>query len=160
MAQPPTPRLIRLRDAPTYPGMDKNRFNRKVRSNLAQIPIGKQGIAFDRLEIDAWLEDYVKCNGRRPKLHQVEDDICQNETKCRGILDKVTNKQTVNQCRRCHRQQTDQGRDKITEERGQDRAVKSVCLFGYFRALCCCLTAGANGHTCLVPACLKSAELS
>ena len=50
------PRLIRLRDAPFYLGMDRNRFNAEVRPSLTQIPIGEQGIAFDRLELDAWVE--------------------------------------------------------------------------------------------------------
>ena len=58
------PRLVRLRDAPAYLGMDRNRFNRKVRPHLTNIPIGRQGIAFDRLELDAWVEDYISCNGR------------------------------------------------------------------------------------------------
>ena len=53
------PRLIRLRDAPAYLGMDRNRFNREVRTKLTEIPIGKQGIAFDRLEMDAWAEQYI-----------------------------------------------------------------------------------------------------
>ena len=58
------PRLIRLRDAPGYFGMDRNRFNREVRPWLIEIPIGSQGIAFDRLEMDAWVEDYKSRNGR------------------------------------------------------------------------------------------------
>ena len=58
------PRLVRFRDAPYYLGMDRNRFNREVRPCLTQIPIGRQGIAFDRLELDAWVDDYVSCNGR------------------------------------------------------------------------------------------------
>ncbi len=37
------PRLVRLRDAPRYLGMDKNRFNREVRPCLVVIPIGTQG---------------------------------------------------------------------------------------------------------------------
>jgi integrase len=45
------PRFIRLRDAPSYLGMDKNRFNRDVRPLLDVIPIGSQGIAFDRLDL-------------------------------------------------------------------------------------------------------------
>jgi len=65
---PPTPgllpRLIRLRDAPFYLGMDRNRFNAEVRRHLTNIRIGRQGIAFDRLELDAWVEDYVSRNGR------------------------------------------------------------------------------------------------
>jgi hypothetical protein len=36
------PRFIRLRDPPTYLGMDKNRFNREVRPQLCMIPIGTE----------------------------------------------------------------------------------------------------------------------
>ncbi len=58
------PRLIRLRDAPYYLGMDRNRFNAEVRPSLTEIPIGKQGVAFDRLDLDAWADDYKRRNGR------------------------------------------------------------------------------------------------
>ncbi len=58
------PRLIRLRDAPNYLGMDRHRFNKEVRPSLSIIPIGKQGIAFDRLDLDKWVEDYKQCNER------------------------------------------------------------------------------------------------
>lgn len=58
------PRIIRLRDTPFYLGMDRNRFNTEVRPFLTTIPIGRQGIAFDRLELDAWVADYVSRNGR------------------------------------------------------------------------------------------------
>jgi len=58
------PRLIRLRDAHTYLGMDRNRFNAEVRPYISEIPIGKQGIAFDRLDLDAWADDYKVSNGR------------------------------------------------------------------------------------------------
>ena len=58
------PRLIRMRDAPHYLGMDRNRFNSEVRPYLCEIPIGRQGIAFDRVDLDAWLEEYKTRNGR------------------------------------------------------------------------------------------------
>jgi hypothetical protein len=58
------PRLIRFRDAPLYCAMDRNRFNVEVRPYVTEVPIGQQGVAFDRLELDAWLEDYVSRNGR------------------------------------------------------------------------------------------------
>jgi hypothetical protein len=58
------PRLIRYRDAPLYLGMDRNRFNAEVRPFITAIPIGKQGIAFDRLDLDAWADDYIQRNGR------------------------------------------------------------------------------------------------
>jgi hypothetical protein len=44
--------------------MDRNRFNAEVRPYLTEVPIGKQGIGFDRLELDAWFEDYKSRNGR------------------------------------------------------------------------------------------------
>jgi hypothetical protein len=57
------PRFIRLRDAPSYLGMDKNRFNREVRPLVRAIPIGTQGIAFDRLDLDSWADEYKSRNG-------------------------------------------------------------------------------------------------
>ena len=67
MSQPILPRLIRLRDAARYCGMDPNRFNAEVRPYLIEIPIGKQGIAFDRLDLDAWVDQYKDRNGRPGK---------------------------------------------------------------------------------------------
>jgi len=65
---PVQPRLIRFSVAPAYVGMDRNRFNQEVRPFLTEIPIGKQGIAFDRLELDAWVEDYKSRIGRPGRL--------------------------------------------------------------------------------------------
>jgi hypothetical protein len=58
------PRVVRFRDAPFYLGMDRNRFNAEVRPYLTEVSIGTQGIGFDRLELDAWFEDYKSRNGR------------------------------------------------------------------------------------------------
>jgi len=58
------PRIVRFRDAPGYVGMDRNRFNAEVRPYLTEVPIGTQGIGFDRLELDAWIDDYIARNGR------------------------------------------------------------------------------------------------
>ena len=58
------PRFMRLRDAPSYLGMDKNRFNRDVRPSLRAIPIGVQGVAFDRIDLDTWADQYKNRNGR------------------------------------------------------------------------------------------------
>ena len=73
------PRLIRLRDVPTYLGMDRHRFNNEVRPHLREIPIGIQGIAFDRLDLDAWVEQYKHCNGRPALRRSVWD-----EKECQG----------------------------------------------------------------------------
>ncbi len=63
----PLPRILRFRDAPSYLGMDRNRFNHIVRPFITEIPIGIQGIAFDRLELDRWADHYIKSNGRPGK---------------------------------------------------------------------------------------------
>ena len=60
------PRFIRFRDVSFYLGMDRNRFNEEVRPYLTEIPIGEQGIAFDRFELDAWADDYILRKGRPP----------------------------------------------------------------------------------------------
>ena len=72
-----TPRLIRLRDAPRYLGMDRNRFNLEVRPLLREVPIGAQGVAFDRVDLDAWADDYIARNGRAPKKGEIwgESDL-------------------------------------------------------------------------------------
>lgn len=69
------PRLIRLRDAPGYLGMDRNKFNAEVRPFVTEIPLGKQAVAFDRLDLDAWVDHYKNCNGRpgRPLGGQLWD---------------------------------------------------------------------------------------
>jgi hypothetical protein len=84
------PRLIRLRDAPGYLGMDRNKFNAEVRPFLTEIPLGKQAVAFDRLELDGWVDDYISRNGRRPKAFRPEDDICLNATVCRDSASRAT----------------------------------------------------------------------
>ena len=72
MSEAILPRLIRLRDAHRYLGMDPNRFNAEVRPYLVEIPIGKQGIGFDRLDLDAWFEDHKSRNGRPGKRKGAE----------------------------------------------------------------------------------------
>jgi len=64
MAMQLNPRFIRARDAHGYCGMARTLFNDTIRPKITVIPIGKQGIAFDRLEIDAALDEYKQCNGR------------------------------------------------------------------------------------------------
>jgi hypothetical protein len=61
------PRLIRLRDAAHYLGMDRHRFDKEVRPFLTEIPIGIQGKAFDRLDLDKWVDYYKERSGRPSK---------------------------------------------------------------------------------------------
>lgn len=58
------PRLIRLRDIPHYLGMDRHRFDQEVRPFVTEIPIGTQGKAFDRLDLDKWVDYYKQRSGR------------------------------------------------------------------------------------------------
>lgn len=89
------PRLIRLRDAPNYLGMDRHRFNDEVRPYLMTIPIGEIGIAFDRLDLDAWLDDYKQCKGRPPLKGRPiwEEKKCQDSLSA-GTSGTLTKKST------------------------------------------------------------------
>jgi hypothetical protein len=50
--------------------MNKNRFNQDVRPWVVSIPIGKQGVAFDRLDLDAWANEHKRRNGRPAALFE------------------------------------------------------------------------------------------
>jgi hypothetical protein len=71
------PRIIRIRDAPFYLGMDKNRFNAEVRPTLTELKIGTQGVAFDRLELDAWVDDLISRTGNKTSTNKQEKISCQ-----------------------------------------------------------------------------------
>jgi hypothetical protein len=57
------PRFIRFRDAPAYLGMDRKEFNKSVRPFVPEYRIGIQGVAFDRLDLDVWADDYCQRSG-------------------------------------------------------------------------------------------------
>lgn len=61
-------RLIRHRDAPAYLGMNKNKFRLEVKPYLVVIPLGKRAVAYDRLDLDAWADQYKRRNGRPAQL--------------------------------------------------------------------------------------------
>ncbi len=79
------PRVIRFRDAPAYLGMDRNRFNAEARPFLTEVPIGTQGIGFDRLELDAWFEDYKSCNGRPAQKGDYAWDANESPASSKGL---------------------------------------------------------------------------
>src|SRR5208283_5966774 len=70
------PRFIRHRDAPAYLGMCRDVFDTAVRPSLTEIPIGARGVAFDRLDLDAWATHYKQSNGK-PPVHG--DYSCQQQ---------------------------------------------------------------------------------
>lgn len=39
--------------------MCRDEFNKTVRPNVREFPIGKQGVGFDRLELDRWADAYI-----------------------------------------------------------------------------------------------------
>jgi hypothetical protein len=83
------PRLIRLRDVTHYLGMDRHRFNKEVRPFLTVIPIGIQGIAFDRLDLDRWVDYYKERSGRpinkRLELWDVKKRLDSTNVESAGI---------------------------------------------------------------------------
>jgi len=59
------PRIVRIKDAPAYLGTNINYFNQHIRSDLSEFRVGDKGVGFDRLDLDRWVDDYVKEHGRR-----------------------------------------------------------------------------------------------
>lgn len=62
-----TPRVLRQKDAPAYLGMSERIFNKDIRPHLTEIPIGKRGVGFDRVEIDEFFDIYKEQNGHPGK---------------------------------------------------------------------------------------------
>ncbi|WP_244868175.1 MULTISPECIES: hypothetical protein [Pseudomonas] len=54
------PRFIRAKHAPAYLGMCRAIFDGTVRPHVREFPIGKQGVAFDRHELDQWADAYIE----------------------------------------------------------------------------------------------------
>jgi hypothetical protein len=44
--------------------MDRNRFQKEVKPYVTTVPIGTQGIGYDRFDLDAWWDEYKRRNGR------------------------------------------------------------------------------------------------
>ena len=62
--QPHLVRSIKASQAHQYLGMNRHRFDQLVRPCLVKISLGKKGAVYDRLDLDAWFEQYKSCNGR------------------------------------------------------------------------------------------------
>jgi hypothetical protein len=56
------PRFIRAMQAPAYLGMCRAEFNKVARPHLPEIAIGKQGIAFDRHDLDRFADQLKQTN--------------------------------------------------------------------------------------------------
>ena len=82
-----SPRIIRMRDAPRYLGMHRDLFNQLVRPFVTEIRLGKQGIGFDRIELDNWFEHYKARSGRPAESHDRRLDIW-DEKKTPGLYQR------------------------------------------------------------------------
>lgn len=87
------PRLIRLRDAAKYLGMDRNRFNNEVRPFLVTLKIGQQGIAFDRFDLDKWADEFKQSQSKPPqrlmRWQPLEDQTLLREKKRSLVRKKI-----------------------------------------------------------------------
>ena len=60
------PKWVRLRDIPAYTGMDQKLFNRIVRPHLVEIRLSSKCVAFDKVDLDHWMDEYKVGNGLPP----------------------------------------------------------------------------------------------
>ena len=64
MASQYPPRFLRPLEAACYAGMGRTLFENEIRPLLPEIKLGKQGVGFDRLDLDEVLDDYKSRNVR------------------------------------------------------------------------------------------------
>lgn len=90
------PRIIRMRDAPFYLGVNKNYFNSDIRPYLTEIKIGIQGIAFDRLDLDAWVDEMKNRIGKpaNKTLEQKTWDVKKYPASSKGAKSTTSIKQS------------------------------------------------------------------
>ena len=60
------PRIVRAGAAPKYCGMSREVFDAEIRPMVTRVPVGTQGVGFDRLELDRALDDYIARRGQAP----------------------------------------------------------------------------------------------
>jgi hypothetical protein len=53
--------------------MCRDEFNKVVRPYVREFPIGKQGVGFDRLELDQWADQYIAAHSN-PKPGHADPD--------------------------------------------------------------------------------------
>lgn len=57
-------RWLNPKNAAAYLGTNINLFNKDIRPHLVEIPIGERGIRFDKLDLDAFADQYKTRYGR------------------------------------------------------------------------------------------------
>ncbi len=73
-------RFYRRAEAAQYLGMSTFTFDREARPYLTEIPIARQGIAFDRVEMDAWADNHKAANGRPAQKEGLWQSECRAST--------------------------------------------------------------------------------
>ena len=120
------PRLLRHRDAPAYLGVDRNRFNAEVRPSLTEIPIGRRGWAFDRLELDAWADAYIAARGRPSRKSTKGAVPCELGHQASSVIDPARGR-SISSTRRAHLCPAGQGQSRRSRKLAQGAASRKRC---------------------------------
>lgn len=68
-------RVLRAQQAPAYLGMSRRVFDQFVKPYVPRFPIGRQGVGYDRQDLDAWLDEYKSRYGRTA-VQALEENTC------------------------------------------------------------------------------------
>lgn len=71
------PRLLRPPQAHAYLGISRGKFNEKVRPYVKEIRLGSRGIAFDRHELDRWVETQASVGDTNDGVKLWQRKTCQ-----------------------------------------------------------------------------------
>jgi predicted DNA-binding transcriptional regulator AlpA len=100
----PPPRFIRFKHAYGYLGMCRDEFNKSVRPNVREFPIGAQGVAFDRIELDEWADNWIASksvekaanqDNNRPRSERQQGINPWREKQSRGSTKKVESGKSI-----------------------------------------------------------------
>jgi len=74
-------RLLRPKEAHQYVGMSRTLFVELVRPYVQEIKLGNKSIAYDRLDLDEWINQYKKAGCDLTKIEStMENRLCINTT--------------------------------------------------------------------------------
>jgi hypothetical protein len=90
------PRIIRKKNAPAYLGMSRPEFEKRVEPHIACLKYeGSRAVNFDRLDLDAWIDQLKAANGKSPTQMGITKWQNQRQGLENGVNSGISKKQSA-----------------------------------------------------------------